>query len=66
VRAFGRFWRSFLVGDTPELTVAVAVVVGLAFAVADDRPLGVVLLPVVTALFLFFSVFRGRRRASRG
>ncbi len=64
IRAFGHFWREFLVGDSPELAVASAAVVVLAFAVAHDHAVGVVLLPAVAALFLVFSVYRGRRRGS--
>ena len=28
VRAFGRFWWDFLIGDTPELALATGVIVG--------------------------------------
>jgi len=60
LRAFGHFWWDFLVGDTPELAVAVAVIVGLAFALRSTRAAAVVLLPVLTAVFLVASVRRGR------
>ena len=29
VKGFGRFWWDFLVGDTPELFVAVVVIIGV-------------------------------------
>ena len=35
LRAFGLFWWDFLVGDTPELAVATAALVGLAFLLAS-------------------------------
>ncbi len=65
VRAFGRFWLDFLVGDTPELALAVGVLVGLAFVLAGQRVVGAILLPLVAAAFLFVSTYRGRRRAPR-
>jgi len=63
VRAFGHFWWEFLVGDTPELALAVGAIVGLAFLLAGQHVVGAILLPLVAALFLFVSTYRGRRRA---
>ena len=34
VRAFGRFWLDFLVGDTPELFVVTLIVVAISFGLA--------------------------------
>jgi hypothetical protein len=65
VRAFGHFWWDFLVGDTPELAVATAAIVGLAFLLDGQRVVGAILLPLVAAAFLFVSTYRGRRRAPR-
>ncbi len=65
VRAFGLFWWDFLVGDTPELALAVGAIVGLAFLLAGQRIVGAILLPLVAAAFLFVSTYRGRRRAPR-
>lgn len=65
VRAFGHFWWDFLVGDTPELFVAMLVLVGLAFALRHDHVADVVLLPVLAAIALVGSAWRGRRRPSR-
>ncbi len=64
LRAFGHFWWEFVVGDTPELALATAVVVGVAFVVAHDHAVGAVLVPAVTAAFLGFSTYRGRRRVA--
>jgi hypothetical protein len=63
LRAFGLFWWDFLVGDTPELAVATAALVGLAFLLAGNRVVAAILLPLVTTGFLFASVYRGRKRA---
>ena len=65
VRAFGHFWWDFLVGDTPELALAVGAIVGLAFLLSGEHVLGAILLPLVAAVFLFVSTYRGRRRAPR-
>lgn len=62
---FGRFWVDFLVGDTPELFLAMLVLVGLAFALRHDRTAAVVTLPAVAAVAVLASAFRGRRRHER-
>ena len=62
IRAFASFWWDFLVGDTPELFVAVAVIVTLALLLRHHRGIAVVLLPVLTILFLVLSTVRGRQR----
>ncbi len=65
VVAFGRFWWNFLVGDTPELFLAMLVLVGVAFALRHDRIAAVILLPVLAIAFLLASAYRGRARRSR-
>lgn len=62
LRAFGSFWWDFLVGDTPELFIAVMVIVGLALLLRHHRDIALVLLPVLTVLFLAASTVRGRQR----
>jgi hypothetical protein len=63
LRAFGRFWWEFLVGDTPELFVATLLVVGVAFALASLRVLPVVVVPGVAVAAVVWSAARGRTRA---
>lgn len=63
VRAFGLFWWDFLVGDTPELALATAALVGLAFLLAGNRLVAAIVLPLVAAGFLLASTYRGRKRA---
>ena len=43
LRAFGLFWWDFLVGDTPELALATAALVGLAFLLAGNRVVAAIL-----------------------
>jgi hypothetical protein len=64
LRAFGHFWWDFLVGDTPEFAVATLLIVGLAFLLHSNRTAATVLLPLVTAVFLATSTYRGRKRPS--
>jgi hypothetical protein len=64
LRAFGHFWWDFLIGDTPELAVATLVIVGLADVLHDLRLVATVALPVLAAVFLLVSTYRGRRRRS--
>lgn len=63
LRAFGLFWWDFLVGDTPELAVATAALVGLAFLLAGNRIVAAIVLPLAAAGFLFASTYRARKRA---
>ncbi len=65
VAAFGRFGWEFLIGDTPELFVAVVAVVVVAVLLRHQRVAAVVVLPVAVIIVLVGSVFRGRRRAPR-
>ncbi len=65
VRAFGHFWWDFLVGDTPELFVAVVVIVGAAFGLRHDHAAAYVVLPLLAIAMLAASTFRGRKRSSR-
>ncbi len=64
-RAFAHFWWDFLVGDTPELFAAVLALVGLAFALRDDRVAAVVALPLLAVAALVSSAWRGRVRATK-
>ena len=66
VRGFAMFWWDFIVGDTPEITVAVIVVltvVALLSNVWHANTLAYVGLPVLVILALVMSVGRARRRA---
>jgi hypothetical protein len=62
LRAFGHFWWDFLVGDTPELFVAMLALVGIAFALRHERVAAVVVLPLLAAAVLVASAWRGRVR----
>jgi hypothetical protein len=60
--ALGRFWWEFIVGDTPELALGVALVVLAAWGLAAAKvPIGAALLPAALLLLLTASLWRGRR-----
>lgn len=68
VRAFGRFWWSFLVGDTPEIFLAVLVLLGVVALVSlagHFHSAAVVLLPALVVAALAASLARARRAARR-
>ena len=62
-QAFGAFWWDFLIGDTPELFVAVLAVVAVALLLRHHHLAAVIVLPVMTVLSLVASAVRGRRTA---
>jgi hypothetical protein len=67
VKAFGRFWWEFLVGDTPELFVAVVFILAIIALLAHlvSTTVAWVLLPVLVMAALIASVWRGRRARAR-
>jgi hypothetical protein len=65
VKAFGRFWWDFLVGDTPEFALATLLIIGAALLLRHERMAATIVLPLLAAGFLLASTLRGRRRASK-
>jgi hypothetical protein len=63
LKAFGRFWLDFLVGDTPELFVAMLVILGVTALLARDvsTTAAWVTLPVLVVAGLVISVWRAAR-----
>jgi hypothetical protein len=66
LRGFGHFWWDFLIGDTPELFVAVLVLVGAAYGLRHDRAAAIVVLPAFAAVCVVASAWRGRTRTPGG
>jgi hypothetical protein len=65
LKGFGRFWWDFLVGDTPEITVAVLVIVGVVALLADVAHVNAVAfigIPLLVTITLGLSVRRARRK----
>ena len=68
LRAFGLFWWDFLVGDTPEVTVATLVILGIVAALLHwvSSAAAWAALPVLVAGTLTATVLRGRRASQTG
>jgi len=62
LRAFGRFWWDFIVGDDPRLAAGLAVALALTWLLEREDVSAWWLLPVAVALLLADAV----RRESRG
>lgn len=69
MKGFGRFWWDFLVGDTPELFVAVVIIVG-AIAVLSEvghfNVAAIIVLPLFVLLALRWSLGRAMRQSRDG
>jgi hypothetical protein len=63
LRAFGRFWWDFLIGDTPELFVGGLVVLGLVTVLAREvsSTAAWLTLPALVIIALVTSVRRGAK-----
>ena len=64
VRAFGRFWWDFIVGDDWRVALGLAVALGLTWALAHNGVNAWWLLPVAVVLLLAGSVWRESRSSS--
>jgi hypothetical protein len=60
-RSFGTFWWDFLIGDTPELFVAVIAVVVVALLLRHHHLAAVIALPAMVVVSLLVSVWRARK-----
>ena len=63
LKAFGRFWWDFLVGDTPELFVATLLILGVTAVLAKtvSTTAAWITMPILVTGALAASVWRGRR-----
>ena len=59
---FGRFWWEFLVGETPEVTLGIAAVIGLAAGLSHLGRSAVAAVPLGVVAVLVLSVRRARGR----
>jgi hypothetical protein len=62
-RAFGHFWWDFLIGDAPELFLAVVAVVILALLLRHHRQVAYIVIPLATILTLVGSTLHAARRS---
>jgi hypothetical protein len=68
LKGFGMFWWDFLVGDTPEIFVAVLVIIGVIALLSESghfNAAAVVVLPVLAVAALGTSVWRAKRATKK-
>ncbi len=67
LHAFGRFWKDFLIGDTPELFVGAVAVIGVLALLCVKpglRTAAAILAPFLVAGVLTMSLYRAARKSS--
>jgi hydrogenase/urease accessory protein HupE len=65
VRAFGRFWWNFVVGDDWVAAAGIVVAIGITAAIAAEKVAAWWFLPLAVAAVLGMSLYREARSASR-
>jgi hydrogenase/urease accessory protein HupE len=65
IRAFGRFWWNFVVGDDWRAALGVVVAIGITAALAAEKVAAWWFLPLAVAVVLWMSLYREARSASR-
>ncbi len=64
LRAFGRFWWNFVVGDDWRVAAGIVVAVGITWALSHNGVNAWWLLPLAVALLLAASLWRATRRVA--
>ena len=68
VKGFAMFWWDFLVGDTPELFIAVLLIIGVVALLSlagHFNTAAVIVLPLLAVAALTLSVRRAQRSSQR-
>jgi hypothetical protein len=63
VVSFGRFWWDFLIGENPDAFIGTLVIIGAALLLRHERPVAIVVVPLLALSFLLVSTYRGRLRS---
>ena len=64
VRAFGRFWWNFVVGDDWQAALGIAIAIGVTAALAAEKVAAWWFLPPAVAVVLAYSLYRETRSVS--
>ena len=64
IRAFGRFWWNFVVGDDWQAALGIAVAIGITAILAAEKIAAWWFLPVAVAVVLASSLYREARNSS--
>ncbi len=62
LRGIGAFWWDFLVADTPEVLIGVAILMAVGMLVAKGASTWVVVMPLAVLVILGISLQLGRKR----
>jgi hypothetical protein len=68
LKGFGMFWWDFLVGDTPEIFVAVLIIIGVVALLSESghfNAAAAIVLPVLGVGTLGASLWRAKRTAGK-
>jgi len=63
VRAFGRFWWNFVVGDDWQAALGIVVAIGITAALAAEKVTAWWFLPAAVAVVLGYSLYREARNS---
>jgi len=63
VVGFGHFWWDFLVGENPDAFIGTIVIIAAALLLRHERPVAIVVVPLLALGFLLASTYRGRLRS---
>jgi len=66
LRAFGAFWYDFIVGDDWQIAVGVVAALVLTFGLSRAGARAWWIVPLVVAVLLPYSLYRGTRHEPRG
>ena len=61
IKAFGRFWYAFIVGDDWQIAAGVALSFVVTFVVAQFSPLAWIVVPIAVLLLIPYGVKRALR-----
>ena len=64
VRAFGRFWWNFVVGDDWRAALGIVLAIGITAAIAAEKIAAWWFLPLAVAVVLAASLYREARNSS--
>ena len=62
IKGFALFWVDFIIGDSPEIAIGVAIIFGVSLAIHNSPVVAAFVIPAMAILLLIFGVWHGRNR----
>ena len=62
IKGFALFWVDFIIGDSPEIAIGVAVIFGISLALHESPVVAAFVIPAAVVLLLIYGVWHGRNR----